>query len=219
MANAKSKDPRKAAKQERSRATLDAIFDAMDRVVAKAGVEEFSIVEVARDAGIGRASIYDFFATREALVAAWEERVFGRELARVGERLAFLVAHPPGIEATVVELIDLVTESFAQQTRRFKYTERFEVMAQTAARGELTERIVAMFAAALAHHPNHGRIRLERLDAAARIIVHSVLHVARTLAVRAMSLEEHRLHRRELATMIYRYVLHDPQDVLAARAS
>lgn len=213
MASVKSRDPRKAAKQERSRATLDAVFEAMDRVVSRAGVEEFSIVEVAREAGIGRASIYDYFPTREALVAAWEDRVFEGEMARVGERVLLMFMNPPGFEQAITQLVDLIMESFAEKARQFKYTARIELMGVTAARGQFAERVVTMLASAMENAPDRPRFRVERLDVAARIGVNSLLHVARTLAVSNMSEEEHRVHRREVARMLYRYILRDPKDV------
>jgi len=213
MSDESSKEPRKTAKQERSRATQTAIFDAMDRVVKKQGVETFSIADVAKEAGVGRASIYDFFPTREALVAAWEERIIMDNMARVGARVMELLANPPSMEESITILVEMVCDAFKQQADVFQYKERIGYAARSTVRNEIAERIVAMMANALAAAPDRKRIHIERLDVAARLIVHAVLNLARTLAATPMSDDDIVVHRAELAKMMYRYLLVDPVDV------
>src|SRR5688572_9427041 len=161
MGEERAKEPRKSAKQERSRAALDAIFEAMDRVVKASGVETFSIVDVAREAGVGRASIYDFFPTREALVAAWEERIITFHMTRVGARVMELLANPPPFEQSILLLVDMVADAFKKQADAFGYKNPIGVGygARTAVREELAERIVSMMAGALAAAPNRSRVR------------------------------------------------------------
>lgn len=213
MRDNRSKDPRKVAKQDRSRATLDAVFAAMDVIVERSGIDGFSLVEVAREAGVGRPSIYDYFPTREALVAAWEERVIAREMARIVKYVEGLIVDPPPFEVSIVELVDVVVVAFGRHAQRFHYREQLELTARSSVRSEMLERIVVMMAAALARAPDRARLRVDRLDVAARLGVHAVFALARTVALTTWSHEEQRLHRRELATMIYRYLLRDPADV------
>ncbi|MBS2020240.1 MAG: TetR/AcrR family transcriptional regulator [Deltaproteobacteria bacterium] len=212
----KSKDPRKQAQQERSRATVDAVFEAMDRVVRREGIDEFSIAQVATEARVARASVYDYFPTREALVAAWEERLISAEMARFAELLAELMANPPPFERSVIRLIEAVMDAFARQAAAYGYRDTFGSLglhARSRVRGEMTEQIVAMMAGALAQAPDRERLRVDRLDVAARLVVHTVLNLARVLAGAPFDAGELHVHRRELARMVYRYLLRDPADV------
>lgn len=209
----KAKDPRKQARQERSRATVDAVFEAMDRVVRREGIDAFSIAQVAADAGIARASIYDYFPTREALVAAWEERIIDAEHMRIGVLVGQLMADRPPFERSVLRLVEAVLDAFARQAEAFGYRDGLGLHARSRVRGELAERIIVMMAAALAHAPDRARLRIDRPDVSARILVHTVLNVARVLASTEMPKDELHLHRRELARMVCRYLLHDPRDI------
>lgn len=212
----KSKDPRKQAQQERSRATVDAVFEAMDRVVRREGIDAFSIAQVATEAGIARASIYDYFPTREALVAAWEERMIVAETTRIGMLLAELMANPPRFEHSVIRLVESVMEAFARQAAAFGYTDSFGSLglhARSRVRGEMVENVVMMMAGALEHAPDRERLRVDRTDVAARLVVHTVLNVARAFAGPTTNVADLHVHRRELARMVYRYLLRDPVDV------
>jgi len=67
-------DPRKHAAQERSRATVDALIEATARVLVKEGFERASTNRIAAEAGVSIGSLYQYFPTKEALVAAVIER-------------------------------------------------------------------------------------------------------------------------------------------------
>lgn len=61
--------PRKQASQERSRATIDAILDATARVLVKHGYDHASTNKIAEAAGVSVGSLYQYFPSKEALVA------------------------------------------------------------------------------------------------------------------------------------------------------
>jgi AcrR family transcriptional regulator len=203
------KDPRKAAVQARSRMTVDAIFEAMNRVLAEDGIHAFSVTEVARVAGVGKASIYDYFPTREALVSAWEERTIAVEMTKVGARVAEILQSPPHFEASAVELVTMVVDAFAHHARKYHYRERFDLRAKSAVRESQAEHAVAMMKAGLAMGPSRARYRAMDLEVAARLIIHSVLGLSYALAVTSLTDEERADHARELARMICGYVLQD----------
>ena len=66
--------PRKAATQERSKATVDALLSATARVLVKEGYDRASTNKVAEAAGVSIGSLYQYFPSKEALVAAVGER-------------------------------------------------------------------------------------------------------------------------------------------------
>src|SRR3569832_1710302 len=66
--------PRKKASQERSRATVDVLVEATARVLVKEGFDRASTNRIAEQAGVSIGSLYQYFPSKEALVAALVER-------------------------------------------------------------------------------------------------------------------------------------------------
>ncbi len=101
---------RGATRQARTQA---AILDATDAVLAEGSVDEVSVAEIARRAGVSRASVFGHFGTKDELVAAAIERLagvaladmqaayavdgsaFDRVMASGSAYLDLLVEHPP----------------------------------------------------------------------------------------------------------------------------
>jgi AcrR family transcriptional regulator len=63
-------DPRKKAVQERSKATVDVILRATARILVKHGYDHASTNRIAAAAGVSVGSLYQYFPSKEALVAA-----------------------------------------------------------------------------------------------------------------------------------------------------
>jgi AcrR family transcriptional regulator len=61
--------PRKSAAQERSRATVDALVEATARILVKEGFDKASTNRIAAVAGVSIGSLYQYFPSKEALVA------------------------------------------------------------------------------------------------------------------------------------------------------
>ncbi len=211
-----TKDPRKRAQQERSRATLEAIFDAMSVVIAEAGIDGFSVAEVARIANVGKASIYDYYPTRTALVSAWEERTIAKEMEKVSARVAEIIQAPPKFELSAIELVTMVVDGFARHAATYRYRERFDVRAKSAVADSPGEAAVAMFKTALVFAPSRARFRAMDLEVAARMITHAVLGLSYALAVTTLTDDDRKKHARELARMICQYLLVDCEDALFA---
>lgn len=88
--------PRKAATQERSRATVDALLNATARILTKHGYDRASTNRVAQLAGVSIGSLYQYFPSKEALVAALLEK-------HVDETRAILHAELPRLFALPLE--------------------------------------------------------------------------------------------------------------------
>ncbi|WP_437960199.1 TetR/AcrR family transcriptional regulator [Sorangium sp. So ce119] len=82
--------PRKQPTQERSRATVEAILQATAYILVREGYARLTTNRVAQRAGVNVASLYQFFPSKEALLAELHRRHVeqGRGAAR-----AVLVAH------------------------------------------------------------------------------------------------------------------------------
>lgn len=64
--------------QERSRERVDRVLDMAEKLLAETGPEALSIPEVARASGVPRASIYQFFPNKYALLLAISDIHLGR---------------------------------------------------------------------------------------------------------------------------------------------
>jgi AcrR family transcriptional regulator len=84
--------PRKSPQQARSQATVQAILDATARILVRTGYDHASTNKVAEAAGVSVGSLYQYFPSKEALVAALVNRhheemmlAFSQRMARAAE--------------------------------------------------------------------------------------------------------------------------------------
>src|SRR5215831_2811704 len=103
MARKPKTNPRKSASQERSRRTVDTILEATARVLMKYGYDKASTNKIAAVAGVSIGSLYQYFPSKEALVAAVIDR-HTHELSQVVCNALVKVAARP-IEFAVRELV------------------------------------------------------------------------------------------------------------------
>jgi len=74
MSTAVRTNPRKSASQERSRLTVDALLEATARILVREGFDKASTNRIAEVAGVSIGSLYQYFPSKEALVAALIDR-------------------------------------------------------------------------------------------------------------------------------------------------
>lgn len=86
--------PRKQASQERSRATVDALVEATARILVKEGFDKASTNRIAEVAGVSVGSLYQYFPSKEALVAAVIERHQQEIMDTVRGELAGMMSQP-----------------------------------------------------------------------------------------------------------------------------
>src|SRR5271165_2011430 len=103
MARRPQTNPRKTASQKRSRLTVDALVEATARVLIKEGYDRASTNKIAAKAGVSIGSLYQYFPSKEALVAAVIER-HTQELSQVVYNALLKVGARP-IEIGVRELV------------------------------------------------------------------------------------------------------------------
>src|SRR5487761_943127 len=93
MARKLRTNPRKLASQERSRATVDALLEATTRVLIKEGYDRASTNRIAEVAGVSIGSLYQYFPSKEALVAAVIDR-HTQEISEVTRKVLVNAAIP-----------------------------------------------------------------------------------------------------------------------------
>ena len=94
---------KKDSLQKRSRATVEALVEATARVLRKEGYDRASTNKIAATAGVSIGSLYQYFPSKEALVAAVIERHTSRIIEVV--RDTFLEVASRSIEIAMRELV------------------------------------------------------------------------------------------------------------------
>lgn len=86
--------PRKVAAQQRSCATVDALVEATARILVKEGFDKASTNRIAEVAGVSVGSLYQYFPSKEALVAAVIERHQQEVMQTVRRELEGVLTEP-----------------------------------------------------------------------------------------------------------------------------
>lgn len=106
-------NPRKAPTQARSRAMVDTILEATARVLVRDGFARTTTTSVALCAGISPGSLYQYFGSKEALVAA----VAGRQSEAVKRAMESRLAQGPG--ANLKESLQCLMSTVVTATSTF----------------------------------------------------------------------------------------------------
>src|SRR5215470_12874759 len=99
MARKPHTSPRKQASQERSRSTVDALVGATARILLKEGYDQASTNRIAEVAGVSIGSLYQYFPSKEALVAAVIDRHTQEISAVTRKALVKMAAQPVDVAA------------------------------------------------------------------------------------------------------------------------
>jgi AcrR family transcriptional regulator len=181
--------PRKQASQPRSRATVDALIEATARILVREGFDKASTNRIAQEAGVSVGSLYQYYPSKEARVAAVIERHNGELLAVVRRALARIAGRP--LAEGGRELIAAAIEAhrldpqlhrvLTEQTPRVGPLERVEAFNREA---------YALFRTYLEDH--RDEIRPVDLDLAAFVCVTSIEALTHTAVLRPEALSDER---------------------------
>jgi AcrR family transcriptional regulator len=185
-------DPRKTASQARSRATVDALVEATARILVSEGFDKASTNRIAQVAGVSIGSLYQYFPSKEALVAAVIERHNQEIMRLVRSELAEIVTQPlqQGVRSLVAVAVKAhridpaLHRVLAEQIPRVGKLEEVE---------SFSRENFALFRHYLDRH--RTEIRVPDLDLASFICVtavealthNAVLHHAEVLSEQAMA--------------------------------
>src|SRR5262249_38252823 len=97
--------PRKTPRQDRSRATVDAILEATADILVRHGYAKLTTNRIAERAGVNVASLYQYFPGKEAIVAELRRRHGAEHRAAV--RIALLERRGEDLESTVRVLVSI----------------------------------------------------------------------------------------------------------------
>src|SRR5215468_12728403 len=109
MASKPLTNPRKQASQERSRVTVDALIEATARLLVREGFDKASTNRIAQEAGVSIGSLYQYYPSKEALVAAVIDRHNKQIMQVVRGALAKVAALP--IEQAVRRIVAVAIDA------------------------------------------------------------------------------------------------------------
>jgi AcrR family transcriptional regulator len=191
MARKPATKPRKYAAQQRSRATVDALVEATARILVKEGFDKASTNRIAERAGVSVGSLYQYYPSKEALVAAVIDRHNQQVMRVVRGALADVAALP--IEQAVRRIVAVAIEAHRVDPRLHRVlAEQIPRTGRLADVEVFSRENFALFRAYLEGH--RDELRVADLELAAFVCVTSiealthnaVLHHAEMLGDRAI---------------------------------
>jgi AcrR family transcriptional regulator len=178
--------PRKQPRQERSKATVDAILEASARVLVKHGFDGLTTNAAATAAGVSIGSLYQYFPNKEAIVAALIENHLEQMNTAVLAELA-RVAQLPIAEAARC-MVELTLRAHAVEPELHRVlTEQVPRIGRLARLRELDEISHRMVASVLAARSKE--LAIADPDLSAFVLVAAI----EAIAHRAVLLAPHRL--------------------------
>jgi len=171
MASRPAIKPRKDACQERSRATVDALVEATARILVREGFDKASTNRIADLAGVSIGSLYQYFPSKEALVAAVIERHQREIMQTVRKELAEVIAQP--VEHAVRKLVAVAIEAHRVDPRLHRVlAEQIPRVGKLERQEAFSRENYALFKTYLERH--RDEVRVADLDRASFVCVTTI---------------------------------------------
>ena len=195
--------PRKNASQERSKATVDALLAATTRVLVKEGYDRASTNKIAEAAGVSIGSLYQYFPSKEALVAA----VIDRHMSEMMEiiRDAFLRFGPLPLPDAVRGLVKVFMDAHRHEPKLHRVlVEQIPRVGNLEQIERVDEEAMALVRAYLEAH--REEIVIDDIDMASFICVMSVEAMTHAAVLRRPELLDNPRFIEEVAALVTRYL-------------
>jgi AcrR family transcriptional regulator len=206
MARRPATSPRKNALQERSKATVDTLLAATARVLVREGYDHASTNKIAAAAGVSVGSLYQYFPSKEALVAAVIERHIGEMMSVVRESLARVAMLP--LKDAARELVRVMIDAHRIEPKLHRVLveqiPRVGNMEQIERVDEEAMQLVKIYLEA-----HRDEIGVEDLDMAAFLAVSSVEALTHVAVLRRPELLSDPKFIDEVAALVVRYLRGD----------
>lgn len=195
--------PRKTATQDRSRATVDALLAATARVLVREGYDRTSTNKIAEAAGVSIGSLYQYFPSKEALVAAVIDRHIGEMMDLVRSSFVRVAALP--IADAARELVRVMIDAHRIEPKLHRViVEQIPRVGNMQNIERLDEEAIALVRAYLA--ARREDLAVEDLDMAAFLAVTAVEAMTHAAVLRRPELLSDERFVDEVAAMIVRYL-------------
>ncbi|ABS62121.1 transcriptional regulator, TetR family [Parvibaculum lavamentivorans DS-1] len=147
--------PKKWPKQARSHVSFNAIVDAAARLLRENGYEALTTNRIAEQAGVGIATLYEFFPNKEAIVAELTRRLMAKVEAEMEEAFAKAMGLDPwpGVTLMTMRAVGALVEErdvLRVLLRQVPFVPQLPAIVETrAALGALSQRVRIQAAGAL----------------------------------------------------------------------
>jgi AcrR family transcriptional regulator len=195
--------PRKAPVQDRSRETVEVILTATARVLVDVGYDRASTNKVAEVAGVSVGSLYRYFPSKEALVAALIERHVMQMLSVTESKLLEMADAPMDVAAREIVRAILRAQSVNPKLHRI-LIQQVPRVGQLRNVDALQERYGALVKAYLENRVKE--VRPKNLDLAVFMLVRAVEAVAHAAVLERPEMLVDGELADELAEMVLRYL-------------
>lgn len=108
----------KEPRQSRSKALVDAILEATTRVLPAVGNDKLTTAKVAEAAGVSVGSLYQYFPSKDALVAAVIEMAVKSCSANVEKKIDQIGLENASVEESVNSMVDFMIEFFLAEREK-----------------------------------------------------------------------------------------------------
>ena len=203
MARRPSTAARKFAIQDRSKATVDALLAATARVLVRDGYDRASTNKIADAAGVSIGSLYQYFPSKEALVAAVIDRHTGEMMDVVRHALVRVAALP--IPEAARELVKVMIDAHRIEPKLHRVlVEQIPRVGNLEDIEKMDEEAMTLVRAYLEGH--RDEIVIDDLDMASFICVASVEALTHAAVLRRPALLDNPRFVEEVAAMVTRYL-------------
>lgn len=202
---------RKQPRQERARATVDAILQAAAYILVRKGWAGFTTNHIAERAGVNIASLYQYFPSKETIVAELQRRHVAEGRARFAEALPALTTQPSLADALTLMVRAAVEEHRVAPALHRAFSEELPRSARLEVEddgSELWRKALAPFMRDVPDRELAGFI--------CRTVIHGVIHEA---ASQRPDLLAHPALVSEVVALLAPYLQREKADPGAARAS
>jgi AcrR family transcriptional regulator len=163
--------PRKQPRQDRSRATIEAILTATARILKRDGFDRASTNRIAAAAGVSVGSLYQYFPSKEALVSALIERHMGEMNGEIVAELGRVASLP--LKQAVRQMVALMLRAHAVDPALHRVL--IEQVPRVGGMGRLQEVERQVFRVVRSYLELHrAELRVKDVDLAAFVVVQTV---------------------------------------------
>jgi AcrR family transcriptional regulator len=202
MARRPRTNPRKNATQDRSKATVEALLAATARVLVREGYDHASTNKIAEAAGVSIGSLYQYFPSKEALVAAVIDRHIGEMMDLVRSSFARVAAL--SLREAVRELVRVFIEAHRIEPKLHRVlVEQIPRIGSMGRIERVNEEAISLVRAYLEAHRDEAGV--EDLDMAAFVAVSCVEAMTHVAVLRRPELLGEARFVDEVTALVVRY--------------
>jgi AcrR family transcriptional regulator len=200
------RSPRKRPKQQRSKATFEAILQAGARVLVEEGYERASTNRIAEVAGVGIGSLYEFFPNKDAIFTELRRSLNDQMLAVVTRSMQEALELP--VPEAVRKCVEVLVEAHSISPRLDSALKERVPQSAIADQDRYIERDLSRLGLAFAERHRH-ELRRQNLEVAVFVAIQTAESLTHEAAKRFPEKLQNGEILEEVSDLITRYLAKD----------